>query len=95
VKTITMTGKAFNEEYRERAFVRDANGDDFEGHATIRVEPCPNCHGECANEYVVLRIAGHPEPDRDVEVVWEKEEAKRIAAAILRATDIIPAPSPN
>ena len=40
--SITITGKAFDEEHREHAFVRYANGDDFDGHATIRVEPCPN-----------------------------------------------------
>jgi hypothetical protein len=69
--------------------------DDFDGHATIRVEPCPNCDGECGNEYVVLRIAGHPDADRDPEIVWDKEEAKRIAAAILRAANVIPAPNLN
>ena len=95
VTTIMMTGKAFDEEHREHAFVRYANGDDFDGHATIRVEPCPNCDGECGNEYVVLRIAGHPDADRDAEVVWDREEAKRIAAAILRAARVIPAPSLN
>jgi hypothetical protein len=95
VGTIVMTGKASNEEHREHAFVRYANGDDFDGHATIRVEPCANCDGECGNEYVVLRIAGQPDADRDTEVVWDKEEAERIAAAILRAAKVIPAPSLN
>jgi hypothetical protein len=93
--SITVTGKAFDEEHREHAFVRYANGDDFDGHATIRVEPCPNCESNCGNEYVVLRIAGHPDPDRDPEVVWSKEEAERIAARILRAAKVIPAPSFN
>jgi hypothetical protein len=95
VKIIMMTGKAFNEEHREPAFVRYANGDDFEGHVTIRVEPCPNCEGECCNEYVVLRIAGHPDADRDLEVVWDKEEAERIAAAILRGAKSDPGAEPQ
>jgi hypothetical protein len=93
--TIIMTGKAFNEGYRKRVFVRYANGDDLEGHATIGVEPCPNCDGECGYEYVVLRIAGHPDPDGDLEIVWEKEEAKHVAAAILWAAKVIPAPTLN
>jgi hypothetical protein len=95
VTTMMMTGKAFDEEHREHTFVRYANGDDFDGHVTIRVEPCPNCDGECGNEYVALRIAGHPDADRDHEVVWDQEEAERIAAAILRVAKVIPAPSLN
>ena len=43
----------------------------------------------------MLRITGHPDADRDFEVVWDREEAKRIAAAILRAARVIPAPSLN
>ena len=93
--SITITGKAFDEEHREHAFVRYANGDDFDGHASIRVEPCPNCDGECGKEYVVLHITGHLDADRDPEIVWDKEEAERIAAAILRAVRVIPAPSLN
>jgi hypothetical protein len=89
---ITMTG---NEEHREHIFVRYANGDDFEGHATTRVEACPNCDGQCGNEYVVLRIAGHPDPDRDLELVWDREKAERIGAAILQAAKLIPVPNLN
>jgi hypothetical protein len=95
VTKIMMTGGAICEEHREHAFVRYADGDEFDGHTTIRIEPCPNCDGECGNEYVVLRIAGHPAVNHDLEVVWDREEAERIAAAILRVTKVIPAPSLN
>jgi hypothetical protein len=93
--SITITGKAFDEEHREHVFVRYANGDDFVSLATIRVEPCPDCEGKCGIELVVLRITGHPDADRDFAVIWDREEAKRIAAAILRAVKVIPAPSFN
>jgi hypothetical protein len=91
----TITGQAFDEEHREHAFVRYANGDEFVSLATIRVEPCPDCDGKCGIELVVLGITGHPDTDRDFEVVWDREEAKRIAAAILRAVRVTPAPSFN
>jgi hypothetical protein len=95
VTTIMMTGKAFDEKHCEDAFVRCANGDDFIGHVTIRVEPCSDCEGNCGIEFVVLRVAGHPDGERDLEVVWDKKEAERIAAAILRAAKVIPARSLN
>ena len=85
--SITITGKAFDEEHREHVFVRYANGDDLVSLAAIRVEPCPDCDGECGNEYVVLYITGHPDADRDLE--------ECIAAAILRAAKVIPAPGPQ
>ena len=75
--------------------VHFGSGDDFVSLATIRVEPCPDCDGKCGIECVVLQITGHPDADRDFEVVWDREEAKRIAAAILRAVRVIPAPSFN
>ena len=37
--SITITGKAYDEEHREHAFVRYANGDDFDGNASIRLNP--------------------------------------------------------
>jgi hypothetical protein len=95
MKSITSTGKAFDEEHREHVFVRYANGDDLVGLAAIRVEPCLDCDGKCGIELVVLRITGHPDADRDLEVVWDRHEAKRIAAAILRAAGVIPAPRLN
>jgi hypothetical protein len=89
--SITITGKAFDEEHRQHSFVRYANGDDFVSLATIGVEQCPDCDGKCGIEHVVLRITGHPDTDRDLELVWDREEAKRIAAAILQAARVIPA----
>ena len=56
-------------EKRGHAFVRYANGDDLVGLAAIRVEPCPDCDGKCGIEFVVLRITGHPDANRDLEVV--------------------------